>query len=298
MRAEVSAPRAMRLLSLVSPDAVLLLEWGLRTVAAGHAAIPTTTSDFGRESHAPSRRAARSVNRQDLERRVPRGDRLYDALGTGLRLMPIAGVVLGEPIGSFLTNRHGPRRVIPSGLLVASLGLLCLAGVGTNDTTRVLISLAVLSVGLGLTLAPAGDTILVATPARYAGAGSALTDTTIELGGALGIAVLGSIATSGHRTQCPARSQRPPRSIARRHPQLHHRSHPRAQPGPRGRPTPRPRAGRLHHRPRPRIYAALTLLVTTSTLRLLLAGKAGRGADIPDACSLLPDRPIPEPTHL
>ena len=48
------------------------------------------------------------------------------------------------------------------------------------------------------------------------------------------------------------------------------------------------------------IYAALalTLLVTTSTLRLLPAGKAGRGADIPDACSLLPDRPIPEPTHL
>ena len=127
----------------------------------------------------------------------------YDALGTGLRLMPITGVVLGGPIGSLLTGRHGPRWVIPSGLLVASLGLASLAGVGTDDTTRVLVSLAILGIGLGMTLAPAGDTILAATPSRYAGAGSALTDTTIQLGGALGIAVLGSIATSGYRQALP-----------------------------------------------------------------------------------------------
>ncbi|MGV8967535.1 MAG: MFS transporter [Cellulomonas sp.] len=234
----------------------------------------------------------------------------YDALGTGLRLMPIAGVVLGGPVGSYLTNRHGPRRVIPSGLLVASLGLTCLAGVGTDDTTRILISLAVLGIGLGMTLAPASDTILAATPSRYAGAGSALTDTTIELGGALGIAVLGSIATSGYRGALPDLTDVPGPLLDATRDSLTGATQALTQV---------PDAGRLLTLAQDAfttglahgIYTALalTLLVAASTWWLLPAGRAGHadGTVCPDehkSAEPSPDprahqpagTPVPDPT--
>lgn len=133
----------------------------------------------------------------------------YDALGTGLRLMPIAGVVIGGLLGSLASARLGPRLVIPSGLLIAAAGLALLATAGSGETGLVMTSLAILGVGLGTTLAPASDTILGPTPRRYAGVGSALTDTSIELGGALGIAVLGSVAATSYRGALPDLGQLP-----------------------------------------------------------------------------------------
>jgi DHA2 family multidrug resistance protein-like MFS transporter len=69
------------------------------------------------------------------------------------------------------------------------------------DTPYVVIAggLVVLSSGMAITLAPATGSIMSAVPLNKAGVGSAVNDTTRELGGALGIALLGSIATSAYR---------------------------------------------------------------------------------------------------
>ena len=66
------------------------------------------------------------------------------------------------------------------------------------------VAFAVLGAGMGITAAPATGEIMSAVPLSKAGVGSAVNDTTRELGGALGIAILGSVATSAYRSAIDA----------------------------------------------------------------------------------------------
>jgi hypothetical protein len=86
------------------------------------------------------------------------------------------------------------------GLAIVASGFLLLTTV-TTDTPYWIIAaaFAVLGAGMGVTAAPATGEIMSAVPLSKAGVGSAVNDTTRELGGALGIAILGSIANSAYR---------------------------------------------------------------------------------------------------
>lgn len=126
----------------------------------------------------------------------------YTPLEAGLRLLPIS-VVLGvvSPISARLVERFGTKVVVTIGLLIAAAGMFMAAGFQPgSEYPELLRSMLVLSVGLGLTMAPATESIMGSLPPSKAGVGSAVNDTTRELGGALGVAVLGSLLASGYAT--------------------------------------------------------------------------------------------------
>ena len=122
----------------------------------------------------------------------------YSPLSAGLRAMPFAAaVMLTAPLSSPLVARLGTRIVIPAGLLAMGGGLLLLTR--TTPTTSyefLAIGVAIMGAGLGLVMAPAGESIMSVLPLEQAGAGSAVNDTVQELGGSLGIAVIGSVIAS------------------------------------------------------------------------------------------------------
>jgi hypothetical protein len=88
-----------------------------------------------------------------------------------------------------------------SGLVVVALGFGVLSTL-TAGTPYVVIAgaFALLGAGMSITAAPATSEIMTSVPLSKAGVGSAINDTTRELGGALGIAFLGSIANSAYRS--------------------------------------------------------------------------------------------------
>jgi EmrB/QacA subfamily drug resistance transporter len=128
--------------------------------------------------------------------------RQYSPLEAGLALLPLPIVfVAASPRSAVLAARYGAGRVMAAGLLIVAGGFAILSVV-TPGTSYLLIALAlaVLGAGMGVTAAPATGEIMSAVPLSKAGVGSAMNDTTRELGGALGIAILGSIATSAYRS--------------------------------------------------------------------------------------------------
>jgi Na+/melibiose symporter-like transporter len=126
----------------------------------------------------------------------------YSALEAGVRTIPMPlTMMLAAPMSAKFVHHFGARKVVAAGLTTVGLGLLLLsrADVGT-PYVLIAVSLVILASGMGLSMAPATTTIMASTPLGKAGVGSAVNDTTRELGGALGVAVLGSILASGFRS--------------------------------------------------------------------------------------------------
>jgi EmrB/QacA subfamily drug resistance transporter len=125
-----------------------------------------------------------------------------DALGTGLRLLPIVGgLLVGGLASERLASRLGIRVVITGGLGLLGAGLLLLATVDAGTGYGlVAIALSVAGVGLGASMSAAIDTTLGELPPSQAGRGMALATTCRQVGSALSIAILGSLLTSvsGH----------------------------------------------------------------------------------------------------
>src|SRR3954469_13179028 len=125
----------------------------------------------------------------------------YSALAAALRTLPVAaGLVVGGPFSAKLTERLGIRIVVPLGLTLVSgaLYLLTLAD-ATSGYGLIAGTLVLLGFGMASALAPATDAIMGSLPAAKMSVGSAINDTTRVAGGALGVAVLGSILASGYR---------------------------------------------------------------------------------------------------
>ena len=117
------------------------------------------------------------------------------AFETGIRFIPVAlGIMLASAVSAALTVRVGARFAVTLGLLVVAGGLAMMAVVAVDTPDWYLaLEMFVVSAGIGLAMTPATDTIMSALPAAQFGVGSAVNDTTREVGGALGIAVLGSL---------------------------------------------------------------------------------------------------------
>jgi EmrB/QacA subfamily drug resistance transporter len=125
----------------------------------------------------------------------------YSPLSAGVRALPFAAAVMvTAPISSRLVARLGIRLIVPTGLAAMGGGLLMLTQVTpTTSYTFLAIGVAIMGAGMGLVMAPAGESIMSVLPAEQYGAGSAVNDTVQELGGSLGIAVIGSIVASSFR---------------------------------------------------------------------------------------------------
>ncbi len=124
----------------------------------------------------------------------------YSPLRAGLGAMPFAAAVLvTSPLAPVLAGRFGSRVVIPAGLVLMGTGLL-LAARAEVDTPYSYLALcvAVMGAGMGLVVATAGESIMTVLPAEQTGVGSAVNDTMQELGGSLGVAVIGSIVAAAY----------------------------------------------------------------------------------------------------
>jgi EmrB/QacA subfamily drug resistance transporter len=122
------------------------------------------------------------------------------ALETGVRFIPIAiGIIVVSPISAAMTTRFGARIVVSLGLLVTAAGLASMAtlGVGSSDLHIAAVLLTV-AAGLALAMTPATDAIMGAVPKAKFGVGSAVNDTVREIGGAFGVAVLGSLFAASY----------------------------------------------------------------------------------------------------
>jgi EmrB/QacA subfamily drug resistance transporter len=124
----------------------------------------------------------------------------YTPLQAGIRVAPIAiGIILGSGLSTRLRHRLGTRLIVAGGLSIVSAGLLLLSTASdSSGYGTVLGALLVLAFGMGLAMAPATNSIMGAVPRERAGVGSAVNDTTRQIGGALGVAILGSILSTAY----------------------------------------------------------------------------------------------------
>jgi EmrB/QacA subfamily drug resistance transporter len=123
----------------------------------------------------------------------------YSTLAAGLRTLPFA-VVMGalSPVAVVAVRAVGTKVVVAAGLALMSIGFAVAATVspGSQYWGAVVVSMVLMAAGLALVSSPATEAIMGALPLAKAGAGSAVNDTTREVGGTLGVAVLGSVMVS------------------------------------------------------------------------------------------------------
>jgi EmrB/QacA subfamily drug resistance transporter len=123
----------------------------------------------------------------------------YSALEAGFRTLPFAiTMMVAAPSAAALTARFGNRVIVPLGMTIAGTGMILLGQTSGLDSSYWVLAacLVVLAMGMGFTMAPATATIMSSLPHEKAGVGSAMNDTNRELGGALGIAVLGTVVAT------------------------------------------------------------------------------------------------------
>ena len=127
----------------------------------------------------------------------------YSPAAAGLRVLPYAGaMIVFAPLSAKLVLHFGTKRVVTTGMLLFSAGLAVAATltVGTGYGPLA-VALLLMGAGMGLAGAPATESIMGSLPPERANIGSAVNDTTRELGGALGVAIVGSIMSSLYSAQ-------------------------------------------------------------------------------------------------
>ena len=122
-------------------------------------------------------------------------------LGTGIRLLPMAlGLVIGTQFGGPLAKLSGVGTVIAAGFALAAAGLAAGATTGTGTGYGFAAGwIALLGLGVGIALPAALNAALGALPTERAGAGSGLMQAMRQVGGTIGVAVLGTVLSSGYR---------------------------------------------------------------------------------------------------
>jgi DHA2 family multidrug resistance protein-like MFS transporter len=129
----------------------------------------------------------------------------YGPLAAALwSIVPALGVGVAAPLANSMAQQKGHGVVVVSGFLVAAVGFGVLTFAGTDSLILVLIGAGVLAMGLVAAIAVGSELVLGAVRPEEAGAGSAVSEAGTEFGGALGIAILGSIGTAAYRSYAGA----------------------------------------------------------------------------------------------
>lgn len=135
----------------------------------------------------------------------------YTPLQAGVRLVPHALVMMVTAmLSSRVVERIGTKRVVCLGLTLVATAMVFLSFLNVDSNYwRVIGNFMVMSLGMGLTMAPATESVMGSLPRGKAGVGAAMNDTTRQVGGALGVAVIGSVVTSVYasRIDTVARTQ-------------------------------------------------------------------------------------------
>jgi EmrB/QacA subfamily drug resistance transporter len=133
--------------------------------------------------------------------------RSYGPLSTGVHLLPVAlSVGLGSVVGTQLAVRVGTKLVVTTGL-VATAGFYAWVAATASTTLAygvIATQMVLYGIGVGLTSAPATESIMGAISRRKAGVGSAVNDSTRLVGGTLGVAVIGSVYASVYASRLNA----------------------------------------------------------------------------------------------
>ena len=130
----------------------------------------------------------------------------YSPLAAGVRALPFAlAMAAASPVSPLLAERFGTRVIMPAGMALMGLGLADLSTAGVHTAYPLIaVAVAIMGAGMGLVMAPASNTIMTTVPAHQAGAGSAINDTIREVGGALGVAIVGSLSAAVYQSRLGA----------------------------------------------------------------------------------------------
>ena len=126
----------------------------------------------------------------------------HSPIAAAVRILPFAAtMVVVAPRSPLAVERFGVRYTVTAGLVLAAAGLVGLGLVAPHTHYGfVVIAIVLMAAGLGLLMPPSTEAIVSSLPQDKAGVGSAVNDTTREVGGAIGIALLGSLASVGYRS--------------------------------------------------------------------------------------------------
>ena len=140
----------------------------------------------------------------------------YTPLHAAAALLPLALIVIPlSRVAPRIAARLGVRVTGPIGLGLLATGFLILSSLGTSGSYwHLLAGLVLLGTGMGLSGSPATTAVVASLPSEKQGVASSVNDLSRELGGALGIAVLGSILNSAYRTQIASHTTTLPTSLA------------------------------------------------------------------------------------
>jgi MFS family permease len=134
----------------------------------------------------------------------------YSPLKSGFAFLPFtAGIIVFAGIASTLLPKVGPKPLMVPGLLAASVGLLMLTQITpeTSYTTHVLPSLLIMSSGMALVFIPLTSTALHAVSNQDTGVASAMVNTSQQVGGSLGTALLNTVAATATTSFAAANTQ-------------------------------------------------------------------------------------------
>jgi Na+/melibiose symporter-like transporter len=125
----------------------------------------------------------------------------YGPLASGALFVPFAVAQLAfAPRSAAMVKRFGPKAVSTTGLLLVAAGLATWGFIDESTPIWVVgVAFFVMGAGMANVMPPATEAIMAALPREKAGVGSAVSNTIRQLGGALGVAVLGAVLSSAYR---------------------------------------------------------------------------------------------------
>jgi EmrB/QacA subfamily drug resistance transporter len=125
----------------------------------------------------------------------------YSAIATGVRILPIAGVLAAvAPLSALLVRAVGTKTVVACGMFAVAGGLWLLSGATMSSTyPGVLAGMLLLGLGAGLVVPASLDSLMGSLPRTQTGVGSATNGVAVQVGGALGVAVVGSLLATRYQ---------------------------------------------------------------------------------------------------
>jgi EmrB/QacA subfamily drug resistance transporter len=122
----------------------------------------------------------------------------FSPLEAGVRMLPMPLTMLVvAPLSPRIVEKVGTKLVVGTGLTLAAIGTALLSLLPVENGYPVVVgAMMIMAAGMGLVMAPATESIMGSLPPAKAGVGSAMNDTTRQMGGALGVAIIGSVLAS------------------------------------------------------------------------------------------------------
>jgi len=126
----------------------------------------------------------------------------YSPLASGVRGLPFAfTMIIVSPRAADLTTKYSARKMVGGGMGLLAVGLMMMSFMAIDTPYwYIALCLVIMAAGVGVSMPSLSSGIVQSVPFHKAGVGSAVNDTTREVGGAIGIALVGSIVTSIYRS--------------------------------------------------------------------------------------------------